>query len=324
MEPKILVSVVIPVKNGEGWLDETIQAILNQQIEGNFEIVVLDSGSTDGTLRLLSKYPVTIIHIKPEEFNHGLTRSKGANLANGKYVVMTVQDAKPVSSFWLQQLLSGFIDNTVAGVCGQQIVPHHPDMNPAEWYRPVSKPELRKYHFANTQDFKNLSFEEQLAICRWDDVNAMYRKDILNRLPFEKTDFAEDVLWAKSALQEGYAIVYNPLAQVEHYHHGNYKFAFKRNFITNYHFYKYFGVFPPENRNLILEILRVIKLLVMESGISFIQKWKWFKYNIYLLRAIRKSNGALLEGIRNNNGAHLDILYRKICQSIPQAFKHGQ
>ncbi len=247
MEPEILISVVIPVKNGDHWLGETIPAILNQQVNGAIEIIAVDSGSTDKSLSILSSYPVTIIQINPEEFDHGLTRNLGARNAKGKFIVMTVQDAKPLSSLWLQELLNGFIDETVAGVCGQQMVTHDIDKNPVEWYRPISKPKLRKYQFSNKADFLNLSPEEQLAICRWDDVNAMYRAEILKQLPFRKTDFAEDVLWAKDALLAGHSIVYNPKAQVSHYHYEDYDYAFKRNFIVQYHFYKYFGVLPEKS-----------------------------------------------------------------------------
>jgi rhamnosyltransferase len=146
MDPEQLISVVIPVKNGDSWLRETIPAILDQELDGAIEIIAIDSGSTDDTLSVLSKYPVTVVSIEPEEFNHGLTRNIGANLAKGKYLVMTVQDAKPSSRFWLQQLMDGFLDDTVAGVCGQQIVPHHFDKNPVEWYRPVSTRVKTKYH----------------------------------------------------------------------------------------------------------------------------------------------------------------------------------
>ena len=99
MDPDVLISVVIPVKNGDSWLNETIPAILNQQVNGAIEIIAIDSGSTDESLSILSKYPVTVVSIKPEDFNHGLTRNKGVSLAKGRFVVMTVQDAKPLIRF---------------------------------------------------------------------------------------------------------------------------------------------------------------------------------------------------------------------------------
>jgi len=318
MNPDILVSVVIPVKNGESWLRETIPAILNQQLNGNIEIITIDSGSTDETISILSGYPIKLVQIKPEEFNHGLTRNLGAQLAEGKFVVMTVQDAKPVSPRWLDELLNGFIDETVAAVCGQQIVTHDIDKNPAEWYRPISKAEIRKYQFHRKEDFLKLSPDEQLAVCRWDDVNAMYRSEIMRQLPFRETDFAEDVLWARDALLAGLSIVFNPIAQVAHYHHENFKYAFNRNFIVRYHFYKYFGVLPV-NPHYIRRMLSVIKGMLNNNRIPFLQKLSWIKYNSDLLRAVRKSNAVFLESITGPGKGKLDFVYKGMMKSIPQA-----
>jgi rhamnosyltransferase len=197
-------------------------------------------------------------------------------------------------------------------------VQHDLDKNPAEWYRPISKPELRKYQFSNKNDFQNLTPGEQLSICRWDDVNAMYRRALLNKLPFQKTDFAEDVLWARDAMLAGYSIVYNPVAQVAHYHHENYQYAFKRNFIVQYHFYKYFGVKPNVKRG-VKRYLSIIKLLIKEKKISFSDKLKWFKYNYQSLQAINKSNALILECLSHADDAELDKLYRENNQTIPQA-----
>ena len=65
MEKKIVISVIIPVKNGTPWLDACLQAIINQTLFDQTEIIVIDSGSTDGTLELLKKYPVTVYSISP-------------------------------------------------------------------------------------------------------------------------------------------------------------------------------------------------------------------------------------------------------------------
>ena len=315
----VLISVVIPVKNGGSWLDETIPAILHQEIPGQLELIVIDSGSSDNTLSILKKYSVRLIRIEAGDFNHGLTRNLGVAHAKGKYVVLTVQDAKPKSSLWLRELLNGFNDDLVAGVCGQQIVPHDLDKNPVEWFRPISKPLTRKYQFPHKEDFLKLQPDEQLSICRWDDVNAMYRRKILTRLPFRKTDFAEDALWAKDALLAGYAIVYNPLAQVEHYHQEDYRFAFKRNFIIQYHFNKYFGTIPDNGENRLLKTLRVIKQILAEPGIPFSKKWQWVKYNYRNQQAVFMSNRVFLKKLRDNKPESLEKLYLDLSQFIPQA-----
>lgn len=321
MNAEVLVTVVIPVKNGDIWLKQVIPAILSQELEGGIEVIVIDSGSTDETIQILKTYPVRLIQIEANSFNHGLTRNLGAELARGKYVVMTVQDAKPVSNNWLKILLEGFTDNNVAGVCGQQIVPHHHDKNPVDWYRPISLPEQRKICFSTPEEFSRLSAEDQLELCRWDNVNAIYRRDILLKIPFRHTDFAEDAVWARDVLSAGFAIVYHPAAQVEHYHLENYNYAFKRNFSIQYHFYKYFGHCPKKSRKSILKILKTVKLLMLEKGFTIGERIKWFRYTLRNQKAVYSSNTLFLESIHSGGKEKLDKVYSEVCQSIPQALK---
>jgi rhamnosyltransferase len=316
-----LVSVIIPVKNGDHWLNDTIPAILNQQFNGGLELILIDSGSTDSSLSIIAQYPVKLISIKSEEFNHGLTRNLGVNSATGKYVVMTVQDAKPSADDWIQELLNGFTDDFVAAVCGLQEVPHHLDKNPADWYRPISKPELRRIHFSNPETFNSLSHAEQLNCCRWDDVNAMYKKEILQKLPFRETDYAEDALWAKDALLSGFTLVYNPLAKVQHYHFQNEEYTFRRNFITLYHFYKNFGTLPASRHRTLVSMLRICKLLLREPAISFSQKCRWLLYNYRNHRAIVQSDLIFLRTLKIGGGSALDNMYWEICKTVPQAPK---
>src|ERR1700722_2461941 len=136
----ILISVIIPVKNGDYWLEGVLEGLVTQTLFDRCELIVIDSGSTDKTLEMVRRFPVRLVQIPPEQFNHGSTRNLGVNLAKGEYVVMTVQDAKAADEGWLQKLLDGFDAPDVAGVCGQQIVPHDPDKNPVEWFRPVAPP----------------------------------------------------------------------------------------------------------------------------------------------------------------------------------------
>jgi rhamnosyltransferase len=68
---KIWVSIVIPVKNGDYWLEQTLTALLSQELDKPFEIIVIDSGSTDASLDIIKRHPVQLIQIDPKSFNHG-------------------------------------------------------------------------------------------------------------------------------------------------------------------------------------------------------------------------------------------------------------
>ena len=116
----VTVSIVIPTKDaGEGF-HQTLEAI-QQQRGISAELVVVDSGSSDGTPALARKYGARTISIPPESFNHGATRNLGVREASGDLCVMLVQDAVPADNNWLQNLLAPFSDERVVGVTGRQI-----------------------------------------------------------------------------------------------------------------------------------------------------------------------------------------------------------
>jgi len=316
----ILISVVIPVKNGDYWLEGVLEGLVKQTLFNRSELIVIDSGSTDRTLEILSRFPVRLVQIAPEEFNHGSTRNLGVQLARGEYVVMTVQDAKAADEGWLQKLLDGFDAPDVAGVCGQQIVPHDPDKNPVLWFRPVSPPAVRKYQFDNPIDFNRLSPEEKRRVCVWDNVTAMYRRQILIRVPFRAVSFAEDAMWAKDALLSGYAIVYNTAARVLHYHFETPDFAIRRCFTVFYHFHQVFGLRPTPADTGLIPLLRTVRLLLKAKEVKWKDRYKWLLYNYKWSKPINRSvkifNKALGEGAEGLDKAHADI-----CGIPPQAVK---
>ncbi|MDQ3231704.1 MAG: glycosyltransferase family 2 protein, partial [Pseudobdellovibrionaceae bacterium] len=88
VKAELLVSIVIPVKNGYRYLREVLEAVGGQETDFAFEIVVVDSGSTDGSLEVLKKHNVQLIEINSHEFNHGSTRNLAISKTRGQFVVM--------------------------------------------------------------------------------------------------------------------------------------------------------------------------------------------------------------------------------------------
>jgi glycosyltransferase involved in cell wall biosynthesis len=83
--PLALVSVIIPVRNGERWIAETIESVL-MQTYGALEIIVVDNGSTDGTRNAIRRYP-TIRVVDVPTPGLGRARNGGLDAATGKYVL---------------------------------------------------------------------------------------------------------------------------------------------------------------------------------------------------------------------------------------------
>ncbi len=97
------VSVVVPVKDGARHLEELLPAIAGQRIDADVEILVIDSGSTDGSPALARSLGATVIEIEPAEFGHGRTRNLAAFEATGDRIVFLTQDATPIGDGWLDR-----------------------------------------------------------------------------------------------------------------------------------------------------------------------------------------------------------------------------
>ncbi|MCB0700178.1 MAG: glycosyltransferase family 2 protein [Chitinophagales bacterium] len=309
------ISVVIPVKNEAKKIRACIEGILSQTVPVS-EIIVLDSGSTDDTLEILSEYDkVKVIDIPPSEFNHGATRNVGVHAATGEYIALTVGDAWAYNNEWIAELLKGFVAERVVAVCGQQVVAHDPKNNPVEWFRPYSTPQITTCSYSK-EKFAQLSPEEKRRACSWDDVTAMYRADIIKNMPFRVTTYAEDAQWAKDALMAGHTLAYNPAARVYHYHLEDPDFSFKRNYTVLYHMYKFFGVVPTVPEININTHLSYIKALLKSKGISFFDKFKWWRYNVTaregLIKAAKAVNAAIAKGEE-----YLDEEHKKYCGKPP-------
>ena len=65
------VTIVIPTKNAGKILERVLDMVFKQKTQYSYEVICVDSGSKDGTLNVLNKYPCKVYEILPEEFGHG-------------------------------------------------------------------------------------------------------------------------------------------------------------------------------------------------------------------------------------------------------------
>src|SRR3954471_20450010 len=114
-----MISVVIPVKDGGGDLVRCLDRLAAQQVDEDVEIVVVDSGSRDGSVAVARGRGARVHEIPPAEFNHGATRNLGARLAGGDVLVFTSQDAYAADEHWLARLVAPLADERVGGAYGR-------------------------------------------------------------------------------------------------------------------------------------------------------------------------------------------------------------
>ena len=99
------VTIVIPTKNAGDLLDKVLKAVFDQKTDYSYEVICVDSGSSDNTLDIIGKYPAILYQIPASEFGHGKTRNFGASKGTGEYSVFITQDALPATDTWLQNFI---------------------------------------------------------------------------------------------------------------------------------------------------------------------------------------------------------------------------
>jgi rhamnosyltransferase len=220
-----VISVVIPVRDGGERIRHCLEAIRAQRTVDEVEIVVVDSGSVDGTQSLARSLGARVHEIPPGRFNHGGARNLGAQLARGDIVVFTVDDASPVGPDWLARLTAPLRrDGAVAGAYSRQIP--YEDTPPYQRFYIDTRfgPTAR---VQRARDPSELSVDNVL----FSNVASAIRRPVLESHPFA-TDIviAEDLEWCARVLLAGHAVVYVPEAVVRHSHRYTLADAFRRYF----------------------------------------------------------------------------------------------
>ncbi len=105
------VTVVIPVYNGGSRLEALLQSIRSQKKITPPEVLIIDSGSTDGSPHVAERYGAKVVNIPQCEFCHGGTRNMALEHATGDFLLFTVQDALPKNEYWLHAIISSFLAN---------------------------------------------------------------------------------------------------------------------------------------------------------------------------------------------------------------------
>jgi rhamnosyltransferase len=220
------VSVVIPTRNGGARFREVLTALDAQEIEGGFELVVVDSSSTDGTVEAAAAAGAVVERISPADFNHGATRNLGIARSRGRLVALLTHDSVPIGRDYLQNLLRPFERANVDGVYARQYP--RPDCDPLlaerlrRWSASRSVPELNLFVPGDAEGSRKLYDKlppmERFLSCAFDNVASAVRRSTWERIPFPERTFGEDVAWGREVLLAGGAIAFEPSACVEHSH----------------------------------------------------------------------------------------------------------
>lgn len=218
------VSILIPMKNNAATLDALLRAIAAQDFDGTHETIIIDSGSTDGSLEIAASHNVQLSRIPPEQFHHGGTRNLLASRASGSYLVFVSADALPASRRWLAELVRECSPAGVAGVYSRQV--------PRDAASPLEAYFLGHLYGAHRREQRyNGVVRLDMSQTLFSNVSSCIKRELWQRFPFDETSImSEDQIWSRHVLQAGYSLVYSPAAAVVHSHRYSVKGAFRRFF----------------------------------------------------------------------------------------------
>lgn len=247
-------AVFIPVLNGEKYLDELLRAVLAQRGAGPVEVLVIDSGSTDGSLEIARRHPVRLEQIPNREFGHGRTRNLAMRRTSAPFVAFITQDATPAHDRWLAELLAPFADPLVAATYGAQLPRASSDPTTA---RTVAEAYGR---------FGPLTVDAA-TVDRpiFSSVNSCVRRAAWEETPFRDVPYAEDFHLANDLLARGLKLAYAPGGAVHHSNEYTLAEYFGR-------MVDEFGALPPTQERL-LEA-RLLKRWIVETARDVAFAWR--------------------------------------------------
>jgi glycosyltransferase involved in cell wall biosynthesis len=225
--PLLKASVCIPTFNGGQRLREVVDRIRTQKTPWPFEILLVDSGSTDGSTKIFKKISdIRYYEVEQKSFGHGRTRNMCMDLARGEFGLFLTQDSFPTDENWLYNMVSCVERySEAAGGFGRHVA--CPEATPFV-KRDISD------HFRGLEEFP-VALSRETEKERWQsedpawrqilhffsDNNSCLRRSVWMDVPFPDCEYGEDQLWANSIIELGYQKIYVPSAAVFHSHNYN-------------------------------------------------------------------------------------------------------
>jgi len=207
------VSIIIRTKNSSTIIDQTLKSLYSQTFK-DFNLIIVDSGSVDDTLKKVSKYSHTVINIHPKDYHPGRVINYVLNKGTEDIIVFLNSDCVMLQPNTLQLLLDSLEDNKTDAVYARQVC------------RPEAHTWVKRDYEAS---FPN---EKQPSWMHFSLPLAAIRREVWLEIPFYTQSWAsEDTKWAIDIKQKGYNIRYEKNALVMHSHNYNFQQLFNRKYV---------------------------------------------------------------------------------------------
>lgn len=228
----VKISIVIPTKNAGGEFAFLLKMLLAQKGFGELEVIIVDSGSTDETIKIAEEFGVVVVKIAPEMFSHSYARNLGAEKATGEYIFFTVQDALPPNDTFLYNMYQVLSDNGVTAVSCAETPREDADL----FYRQICWNHYnflgvngsdRIFSLPNNRDYVTLRQNGQLS-----DLANLISRDVFNHYGF-RLNYAEDLDLGIRLIKDGYKLAFLGSTRIIHSHNRPPYYFLKRGFVDN-------------------------------------------------------------------------------------------
>ena len=239
----VSVSIVIPTYNAENYLKPLFDTINNQKGIRRVSIIIVDSGSTDETVRICTDYKVKLIEIPQSEFSHSYARNLGASKVEDEYIIFMTQDALPSNDYWIYNMITPLVKHNVVAVsCIEQ-----PRDN-CELAYAVESENFALYlgiydcdrigSLPKIQNYETLRRNGQL-----NDVSCAIVKSVFDQYKY-RGDYAEDLDMGVRLIKAGYKIALLSSEKVIHSHNRPCGYYLKRAVVDSKNLKEMFSDFP--------------------------------------------------------------------------------
>jgi GT2 family glycosyltransferase len=210
-------SLVIRTYNEAKFIGRLMNTIASQQgLSRRPELVVVDSGSTDETVKIAQAGGAHLFHVRKEDFDYSRALNYGIENSSGEFIAILSAHSIPCDTNWLSAMLSHFDDPQVAGVFSRQVA--WPE---AYWW------EMRRVR----REFSETNATYERANCPgnvpFSNAASCIRRSIWEKHPFQLPT-GEDGEWATWAVAQGSRIIYDARVAVYHSHQETCRQAMRR------------------------------------------------------------------------------------------------
>lgn len=210
--PRPTVSIVVRALNEAEHLPNLYRSIESQSLQPD-EVILVDSGSTDGTVAISEKHGANIIHIPPSEFTFGRALNWGCEASKGELLVFVSAHVYALSSDWLADLIEPFDDDRVGVSYGGQTGDHRSNFAElqllARWF-----PE-------------DPTLDQDNAFCN--NANCAVRRSLWETYGYDESlPGLEDMAFARQIREAGHRVAYVPSAKIAHVHEEGLRQTFNR------------------------------------------------------------------------------------------------